>query len=600
VLVIATAGHVDHGKSTLVRALTGMEPDRFAEEQRRGMTIDLGFAWTVLPDGLTVAFVDVPGHQRFVSTMLAGVGPVPAVLFVVAADEGWSAQSTEHLDALDALGVEHGLLVLTRSDIGDAELAQEEARTYLEGTSLAGVEAVAVSAVTGAGMDELRGALARLCSTVPPSPERRTRLWVDRVFSVRGSGTVITGTLTSGQVRVGDRLQVYPSDELVTVRGIEELKEAVPEAAAVGRVALNLRGVKPGALRRGDAVGGVAEWASTAEVDVRLRLGSASRGGAVPPVALPAELTLHAGSAAVSARVRVLGSDTVRLRLSRPLPLSVGEVCVLRDPGARRVVAGAVVLDPLPPPLRRRGAARERAAELVGVGGQPDLASEVHRRGAIRRSELVRIGVHGAASGVPPRAAAAGDWLLDLELLAQWRADLLTFVERWEAENPLQPGVPRQAAVRGLDLPHANLLDLVVRDVPELVLDRAGVRRAGRTVTLPEAVEAELQLVLDRLGQEPFDAPQSEELAAAGLTDRVLGVAVREGRLLRVSSGLYLLPTARDKALRRLRALPQPFTMAEAREALGTTRRVAVPLLEMLDREGHTRRVDTVHREVIR
>lgn len=596
--VIATAGHVDHGKSTLVRALTGMDPDRFAEERRRGMTIDLGFAWTQLPDGTPVAFVDVPGHQRFVSTMLAGVGPVPAVLFVVAADEGWSAQSAEHLDALDALGVAHGLLVLTRSDVGDADLAEEEARTYLEGTSLEAVEAVAVSAVTGAGLGDLRSALVRLCDSIPTSRERRTRLWVDRVFKVRGAGTVITGTLTSGQVRVGDRLQVYPSGELVTVRGIETLKQAVSETAAVSRVALNLRGVKAGSVRRGDALAGVAEWAATSKIDVRLRLGSV--GGNVPSrTDLPAELTLHAGSAGVPVHVRALGADTVRLGLSRPLPLSVGETCVLRDPGARRVVAGAVVLDPLPPPLNRRGAARERAAELAGVDGQPNLAAEVQRRGAVRRDELARIGVYEAAIGTSSAVDAVGDWLLDVALLARWRAELLSFVDRWASDNPLQPGVPRQAAVRGLRLPHADILDFVVQQVPELVHDSAGVHRSGQTVSLPPAIEDELQHVLDRLEQQPFSAPQVEALASAGLSDRVLGVAVREGRLLRVSAGLYLLPDAPDEAVRRLRVLPQPFTMAQAREALGTTRRVAVPLLTMLDRRGRTRRVDAVFREVM-
>ena len=218
--VVATAGHVDHGKSTLVRALTGMEPDRWAEERRRGMTIDLGFAWTTLPSGAEVAFVDVPGHERFVTTMLAGVGPVPAVLLVVAADEGWMPQSAEHVDALSALGVRHGLLVVTRSDLLEPDLAREEALAHLEGTSLAGLPSVCVSAATGAGMDDLRAAIDGLAAALPvPDPHADVRLWVDRAFTIRGAGTVVTGTLPAGRLRVDDELELLSAVSLSAAGG---------------------------------------------------------------------------------------------------------------------------------------------------------------------------------------------------------------------------------------------------------------------------------------------------------------------------------------------------------------------------------------------
>src|SRR3712207_3015901 len=211
--VVATAGHVDHGKSTLVRALTGMEPDRWAEERRRGMTIDLGFAWTTFASGRTVAFVDVPGHERFVTTMLAGVGPVPAVLLVVAADEGWMPQSAEHVDALTALGVRHGLLVVTRSDLMDPELARDEALEHLAVTPLAGLRPVCVSAATGAGMDELRGAIDDLDGSLPvPDPTADVRLWVDRAFTIRGAGAVVTGTLPAARLRVDEELELVAAD----------------------------------------------------------------------------------------------------------------------------------------------------------------------------------------------------------------------------------------------------------------------------------------------------------------------------------------------------------------------------------------------------
>ena len=222
--VIATAGHVDHGKSTLVRALTGMEPDRWAEERRRGLTIDLGFAWFTLPSGQQVAFVDVPGHERFVPNMLAGVGAVPAVLFTVAADEGWMPQSEEHLAAVDALGITHGLLAVTRSDLADPAQARRQALGRLAATSLGEVEAVAVSARTGRGMPALRDALDRLAARLPqPDPAAPVRLWVDRAFQIRGSGTVVTGTLPAGTIRERQELLLTPSMDAARVRGMGQL-----------------------------------------------------------------------------------------------------------------------------------------------------------------------------------------------------------------------------------------------------------------------------------------------------------------------------------------------------------------------------------------
>lgn len=327
--MIATAGHVDHGKSTLVRALTGMEPDRFAEEQRRGMTIDLGFAWTDLGAAGPVAFVDVPGHERFVTTMLAGVGPVPAVLLVVAADEGWMPQSAEHLDALVALGVRDGLLVITRSDLMEPDLALDDARTHLAGTPLAGIPDVAVSARTGAGTDALRAALGSLVARLPSADDAAdVRLWVDRAFTVRGAGTVVTGTLPGGRLRVGDELELAGGEgaRRVTVRGLQSLGAPVDEARGVSRVAVNLRGVPREAVARGDALLARGAWLPVTTVDVRLhptRDTSDDGSGDGSGDGLPRELILHIGSAAVAARVRPLGVGTVRLRLRHPLPLRV-------------------------------------------------------------------------------------------------------------------------------------------------------------------------------------------------------------------------------------------------------------------------------------
>ncbi|MBV9206027.1 MAG: selenocysteine-specific translation elongation factor, partial [Actinobacteria bacterium] len=329
--VIATAGHVDHGKSALVRALTGMEPDRWAEERRRGLTIDLGYAWTDLPGGERVAFVDVPGHERFVPNMLAGVGPVPAVLLVVAADGGWMPQSAEHLAAIDAVGISRGLLAVTRCDLADPGPATRQALGFVARTSLGRVEAVPVSAVTGAGLPGLRAALGRLVAALPvPDPAAPVRLWVDRSFSIRGSGTVVTGTLPAGTITAGQELLLTPSMRPARIRALESLNEPVTSVAGVARVALNLRGIPAGVPARGMALVEPGRWTLTRVIDVRLALPGELR--------LPPEMSLHVGSARTLARIRLLGEPdngaaVARLTLRDALPLHVGDRVLLRDPG---------------------------------------------------------------------------------------------------------------------------------------------------------------------------------------------------------------------------------------------------------------------------
>ncbi|UZJ25765.1 selenocysteine-specific translation elongation factor [Rhodococcus antarcticus] len=571
--VLATAGHVDHGKSTLVRALTGMEPDRWAEERRRGMTLDLGFAWTALGSGQTVAFVDVPGHERFVPTMLAGVGPVPAALMVVAADEGWMPQSAEHLDALDALGVTHGLLVVTRSDLLDPELALTDAQEHLSGTGLANVAAVAVSATTGEGMAGLRTALGVLVDGLPaPDTTADVRLWVDRAFTVRGAGTVVTGTLAAGTLRVGDELEL--AGRRVGVRGLQSLGAATAEVASVARVAVNVRGVGVDDVPRGTALLSPGRWRSTGTLDVRVR---PVRGAELD---LPTHGVLHVGAAAVPARIRPLGIDTARLTLDHPLPLRIGDRAVLRDSGARRVVGGVVVLDPAPPSLRRRGAAVDRATVLSRMDGRPDGAAELARRGTVRAEDLRALG-----APVPADAPNEAGWLVDPALLDPWRARLAAAVRAHARLHPLDPGLPVEAARRALDLPDARLLALVSRG---FTVREGRVHAAGTTVGLPPAVEQAVTTLLAELGREPFAAPDAPRLAALHLGPRELAAAGRAGLLLKVVDGVWLAPDALTRAVAVLAGLDQPFTPAAAREAMHSSRRVVVPLLELLAARGLT------------
>ncbi|MEQ4208606.1 selenocysteine-specific translation elongation factor [Actinopolymorpha sp. B9G3] len=651
--VVATAGHVDHGKSTLVRRLTGMEPDRWAEERRRGLTIDLGFAWMTLPDGGELAFVDVPGHERFVSNMLAGVGPAPACVFVVAADEGWQPQSAEHLAALDALGVRHGLLVVTRSDLADPEPARVEALARLAETTLGRVPSVTVSGETGAGMDGLERALVELTERLPcADPDADVRLWVDRVFSVRGAGTVVTGTLGAGTLRVGDELELASADPdrgrdrarvraRVRLRGLQALGRDSTRVAAAARVAVNLRGVERSEVGRGAALLTPESWLATEVVDVTLRYADGGeRSDPSGPGAIAERLVLHVGSAAVPVRVRAFDATTARLSLARPLPLRTGDRALLRDPGRKRVVAGVVVLEVRPPELRRRGAARTRAADLAGAIGPASAASAAGAAsGPGAASAASAAGAAGAASaaaraaGVPalrfdqlaalvlrdggivrgqeflvrglpaPTGATtpAQDWYADESHWARLVRQATDVLVTWTAANPLAAGMPADALRQRLDLSPTLPSDLFQALVAAAGLDlRDGVvRRPGDDdgPVLPPHLEKAVRAIEEDLGAAPFASPDAHRLSALGMGTREIAAAVRAGRLLRIADGVVLLPDADDQARAILAELPQPFTLSQARIALGTTRRVAVPLLELLDANGITERLaDGTHR----
>ncbi|TMR21826.1 selenocysteine-specific translation elongation factor [Nonomuraea turkmeniaca] len=596
--VIATAGHVDHGKSTLVRALTGIEPDRWAEERRRGMTIDLGFAWTTLPSGRRLAFVDVPGHERFVTNMLAGLGPVPAVMFVLAADQGWQAQSQEHWEAIEALGVDRGLLVVTRCDLMDPALAVEEARERITSWPLA-----TVSGSTGEGLDDLRRGLDLLISSLPaPDPGAPVRLWIDRGFTITGAGTVVTGTLAAGTLRVGDTLVL--DGERVRVKALQVTGEPVDEVAATARVAVNLRGVERDRAVRGTTLLTPDAWLETDVVDVRLDV--RQDGGLAPR-----EAVLHIGSASVPARVRPIGpartgAGAARLTLARALPLRVGDRALLRCSG--RPIMSVLVLDVRPPALRRRGAAGRRAAQLApfavpdtageaggpvphGLGdaiaptrGVPDAATVLGWRGVARWSELAAMGCDAGGLDVP----GAGDWVVD----PGWWERL---AERLRALVAEQPGIPVDAARTALGLPARDLVEALVKSCPPLHVSDGRIDGDG----VPAEVVAAVERLRAELAGTPYLAPEAARLPALGLNRRAVALAARAGLVLRLADDVVLLPGADSEAARILAKLPRPFTAGDARAALATNRRVVIPLLEHLDRLHLTRRIDDRLRVVV-
>ena len=559
-----------------------MEPDRWEEEQRRGLTIDLGFVWTTLDSGADVAFVDVPGHEKFLGNMLAGVGPAPVVLFVVAADEGWQEQSTDHRDALRALGVHHGVVALTRADRADDARRAEviaQVRAELAGTALVDAPLVPVSAITGEGLDALRAELDAVLAGMPaPDATARVRLWVDRAFSVKGAGTVVTGTLAAGTFAVGDELVL--GEKKVTVRGLQSENASAPSVGPVSRVAVNLRGVDAADVHRGDALLSPQAWRMLDTVDVRRTFGSEL-------AQLPQNIVVHIGTAGVGARLRPLGGDYARLTLDEPLPLTLLDRFVVRSPGGRHVVAGVEIVDVNPAELNRRGDAKRRAAQLDEVSPL-DPAAWLRRCGYDRVENLVRDGF--AVENRPAGIIEFREWWIAASQVSSWKETLLGALKYHAETNPLSPGLPRAAAMDALGVSEPALLGLAVAAAK--VESAEGVLRLpGQTVDLGPAEKGIAELER-RLRDEPFAAPEAEDLTELRLGPKELAAAERAGRVLRLPSGVVLLPTAPRQAQDIITGLDQPFTLSAARKALGTTRRVAIPLLEHLDSLGVTRLVD--------
>jgi selenocysteine-specific elongation factor len=528
--VVATAGHVDHGKSTLVLALTGTDPDRFAEEKARGLTIDLGFASCMLPGGERLELVDVPGHVRFLSNMLAGVGALGACLFVVAATEGWKPQSEEHLRIVELLGIRHGVVALTKVGLLDADsaaLAGLEVEERLAGSALAGSRIVPVDAPTGVGLGALREALSGLLATTPAAEDRdRTRLWIDRRFAVRGSGTVVTGTLTGGSLAVGEEVEVRPSGRTARIRSLQTHGQQVERIGPGHRVAVNLAGLSHHDVERGHAVVHPGRWTTPTTVDASLSVlpsldHDVSRRGAH---------ALHVGSAEVGVRVRVLGPSAlapgdqglVRLHLASGLALQPGDRFVLREHGRGETVGGGEILD-VAPVLPASRARPDRSVERV-----------VAERGWVAADELERLVGVEVAPTVPgwvvsPAALAATEptderWrLLVAAGLVDAPANAPVVEDPWLDElraDPFHPPPPPGSVDRAL-----------VRD--GLVVERDGIWFAAEAVA------------------------EAARIAAVLLGDQ-----------------------------------PDGVSLSQLREAWGTTRRWAVPLAGILDATGVTRRRD--------
>jgi selenocysteine-specific elongation factor len=560
VRVIATAGHVDHGKSSLVQALTGTDPDRLVEEKQRGLTIDLGFAHTMIEDE-AISFVDVPGHVRFLRNMLAGVGGVDACLFVIAATEGWKPQSEEHLRILELLGVTDGVVALTKVDLLPdeelVELATLELAERVAGSFLAGAPIVPVATPSGAGLDHLAAELAALARRTPGAADRgRPRLWVDRVFAARGSGTVVTGTLTGGALATDGRVVVEPVHLPARIRAIQTLGETVARIGPGNRVALNLVGVDHHVVTRGDAVVEPGTWWSTERFDASLTVlpsltHDVSRRGA---------FLAYVGSGEHPVRLRVLGAESlppgatgsVRVHLQRrtPLPLLPGDRYILRESGRDETVGGGEILDVAPVLPASRARPDPSVERVVVERGWVDV-DELQRLTGERREPTVGRWVasdealHAATESLRARLSGAGSLGLEVGALDERERDVLATL----ADVVVDGGYARTV---GTDDPLAGH--------PFLAALAAG----GMSPPAPDGI----------------DRAELRELVRRGL------VVERDGQWFHADA----LEAAAELAARLLAESPDGFTVSEFRDAAGVTRKHALPLVSELDARGITRR----------
>lgn len=629
--VIGTAGHVDHGKSTLIAALTGTHPDRLKEEQEREMTIDLGFAWLTLPGGEPVGIVDVPGHRDFIENMLAGVGGIDAVLFVIAADEGVMPQTREHLAILDLLQVQSGVVALTKTDLAPdsewLELIEGDVHRALLGTVLENAPLVRVSARNRTGLDDLLHALADCLAHTQPRPDLgRPRLPIDRVFSIAGFGTVVTGTLLDGHLKVGDEIEVLPKGVRGRIRGLQTHKQKEEIALPGSRTAVNVSGVDLREIQRGHVLAHPRQYHTTQRLDVHFRLLE----DASAPLAHSTEVKLFLGAAEVVARVRLLGSDQLlpgeqgwlQLELREPVVAVRGDRYILRRPSPGETLGGGIVVEPQPGERHKRfdttvlqglealrqGTPAEVLLQASLALGAASLAQVVDRSRLTReqaelalaellQNEQIQLLEEG-------RPAAGSDLLvIPSDLWKQETSRALQELETFHQSFPLRPGMPREALKSRLKM-SARVFNAAVRQWVKrgrLVERGALVARAGFQVAFSASQEEKAARLLRRFAQEP-NAPPSFKESLAEVGEDVLNVLLERGDLVLVSEDVLFRREDFGRIEQALIAYLEShkvITVAEFRDLFNTSRKYALAVLEYLDgqkvtvRDGDYRRLNS-------
>lgn len=617
--VIGTAGHVDHGKSTLIQALTGTHPDRLKEEQEREMTIDLGFAWWQLPNGEDVGVVDVPGHRDFIENMLAGVGGIDGVLFVVAADEGVMPQTREHLAILDILQIQAGVVALTKTDLVEDEswldLVQDDLRNTLQGTVLAEAPIIPVSARSGAGLEPLQDALVEALKSSPVRQDLgRPRLPIDRVFSISGFGTVVTGTLLDGSFRVGDELELLPGGLRGRVRGLQNHKQKVEEAHPSSRTAINISGVETREINRGQVVALPGTLEATRRLDVHFRL----LPDASQPLVHDMQVKFFIGAAEVVARLRLLGEQELKpgmegwlqLEPLEPVVALRGDRYILRRPSPAETLGGGVVLDPHPKWRHKRfsSAVLERLDALAA--GTPQevflqalaVVGIANFESVVRQSNLTEEQARQAFDAVLADKQAlvlngSQEKPEETVIASQtvWQASrdqTLEILQAFHQQQPLRLGMPREELKSRLKLT-PNIFNLVVaRLVAEEALQEQGplVLLPGHQVEFTSQQQQTIDKLLHQFAQAPFSPPKVKECQSAMGID-VFQALVDLGELVQLDGEVVFRNSDYQQAVADVRSLIKEhgsIMLAQARDHWGTSRRYVQALLEYMDAEGIT------------
>ncbi|MEY2847057.1 MAG: selenocysteine-specific translation elongation factor [Chloroflexota bacterium] len=606
--VIGTAGHVDHGKTSLVHQLTGINTDRLAEEQRRGMTIELGFAWMQLPSGRDISLVDVPGHERFIKHMLAGVGGFDAAMLVIAADESVMPQTREHLAIIDLLDIRHGVIVVTKADLVEPAwlpLVCDDIRSQLQGTTLADAPMVVVSARTGAGIPTLLQTLDTLIDTLPP-PLRRdepARLWVDRVFSVDGFGAVVTGTLLAAPFQVGMDVEIAPRGLTARIRGLQMHRRKIDVAQPGTRIAVNLAGVSHHDISRGTLLVVPQRIVPSARIDVLVHVADI----APRPLSQGMHLDLFVGAAETPARVTILAGDTiapghdgwVQLHLATPLPLWRGDRLILRQPSPSMTVAGGRVVDTAPPRHRRNRPDVIRTLDALARATPADLCWAAVR-GQVVRVAAVHAQTHLPSATVTQTLATHPDvciltteWVADRAVLDELLQRICKAIDSYTARYPLRLGIPREEARRRIDVPVA-VFDALLQQWQahiEACGDNSLLRRVGYQVQLSVAAQRQIADILAQLAAHPYAPP------ALSVDRELLLFLQMSGRAVEIADGILLHADAWHTIVSWVFATIDTtgsVSVAQVRDQFDTSRKYALAILEYMDAKQLTRRRDDV------
>lgn len=622
-IILGTAGHIDHGKSALVKALTGTDPDRLKEEKERGITIDLGFADLGYPDGLTIGIVDVPGHERLVRNMLAGAGGIDLVVLVIAADEGIMPQSREHLYICDLLKIKSGLIVITKADLVESdwlELMKDEVKNFVKGTFLEGAPVVPVSSKTMFNMDVLKEEIRKVALKVEPKPTRGLfRLPIDRVFTMKGFGTVITGTALSGSISVDDAVEILPSNIKSRVRGLHSHGKPIQIAYAGQRVAINLQGAEKEELKRGDAVVVPGRFVPTKIIDAKIELLRDS-----PDLKNKSLVHFHLATSETIARVILYEKNELKpgetgycqFRLQDPVVSTSGDRYIIRRFSPVETIGGGEIFDPSPPKRKQKD-----IAEILTVFEKGSLGDKISLK-------VLQSGLHGISvialegwikAEIPVIREAVEtlrkngllliveDVLIHKTLFDHFREKVLQTLKNFHAKNPLKSGMPKEELRAAFKI-DSRLFGGLIASINDIVMEKEIIRLKTFSTVLSQAEETLKTRILDLLQKNEFQPPSKEELSQALKLDQkhlsdILKLLGKEGSIVRISDSMYLTSSAYNRMIADLRnffSKKPEMTVAEFRDILGTTRKYALPILEYLDSSKVTLRVGDIRKLLLK